>query len=174
MMSPSVRRAWLLSLLWIGIIVVESAAGSAENTGRFLYPLLKFLYPKISALHLMQIHFTLRKAGHFLGYCVLSFTLYRSWWVTLAARTTPDRLSWRNMFQAWNWRAALLALIVTLLIAGSDEWHQSYNPARGPSLSDVALDEFGGVLAQMGILMASSIPIVRRMPGVRSRPTTSV
>ena len=176
MMSTPVRRAWALSLLWIAVIAVESFGGSAGNTGRLLYPLLKFLFPKITFLHLFQIHFYLRKAGHFFGYCILSLTLYRSWWTTLMEPGTPHSLSWRDMFRAWNWRAVILALAGTLVVAGLDEWHQSFIPGRTAALSDVALDELGGFLAQSVIVTISSVAIVRRIckPKAERQPLTSV
>ncbi len=175
MMNTPVRRAWALSLLWITVIGLESFGGSVENTGHLLYPLLKLLFPKISFLREFQIHYCLRKAGHFLGYCVLSLTLYRSWWVTFASRIASDRLSWRDMFRAWSWRAALLSLVGTLAVAGFDEWHQSLVPERTASVLDVALDELGGFLAQMAIVTISSVAITRkiRQPKAEPPPLTS-
>lgn len=174
-MNTPVRRAWALSLLWIAVIVLESFGGSTENTRHLLYPLLKFLFPKITLLHMSQIHLGLRKAGHFIGYCILSLTLYRSWWVTFASRVASDRLSWRDMFRAWSWRAALLSLAGTIAVAGFDEWHQSLVPGRTPSLLDVALDESGGFLAQLVIVTISSVAIARklRQPKAERKPLTS-
>jgi VanZ family protein len=175
MMSTPVRRAWALSLLWIAVIVVESFGGSVENTGHLLYPLLKFLFPKISFLREFQIHYFLRKTGHFLGYSILSLTLYRSWWTTLMEPVKPQRLSWRDMFRAWSWRAALLSLAGTLAVAGFDEWHQSLVPGRTASVLDVALDELGGFLAQLSIVTISSVAITRkiRQPNAERPPLTS-
>src|SRR5512141_678351 len=105
MMMTPVRRAWALSLVWIAIIVLESFGGSAQNTEHFLYPVLKFFFPHMKFLRMFQIHFLLRKAGHFFGYSVLSLTLYRSWWTTLMEPVTPQHLSWRDMLRNWDWRA---------------------------------------------------------------------
>lgn len=174
MMTP-VRRAWLISLVWIAVIGLESFGGSAENTSHLLYPLLKFFFPKITALRMFQIHFCLRKAGHLLGYCVLSLALYRSWWVTLAVRDGSDRLSLRQMIRSWDWRAALLSLAGTLVVAGLDEWHQSFNPLRGASIWDVALDECGGLMTQSVLVVISSVEVVRQKGrSLRNGSLTSV
>jgi len=153
MMSSPVRRAWALTLVWIAVIAVESFVGSAQNTAGILFPLVKWFFPKLTAAHMADIHVMVRKAGHFFGYSILGFLLYRAWWTTL--RTTS--LTWRDMFRDWSWRAAVLALLCTLAVAASDEWHQSFSPGRTASLADVALDESGGFLAQTVILLCSSV-----------------
>jgi VanZ family protein len=163
MMRSPVLRAWALSLVWVGVIVMESFAGSSENTARVVYPLLRFLFPTLSFTRLNEIHYFLRKVGHFSGYGILSFTLYRAWWTTLAARATPHRLAWRDMFRAWSGRAVLLALLGTMAVAGLDEFHQSFSPGRTAKLGDVVLDEMGGVFAQTVIvILGSSVPAERR------------
>jgi VanZ family protein len=171
MMSTPVRRAWALSLLWVGVIALESFGGSSENTAHLFYPLLQFLFPKFSLALISDIHDVIRKFGHFFGYCVLSVTLYRSWWTTLASRATPNQLSWRDMFRAWRGRAVLLALLGTLAVAGLDEFHQSFTPGRTGRVVDVLLDEIGGVFGQAAIGIGSSVPARRKRPD--PQPTIS-
>lgn len=155
-MNTPVRRAWVLSFAWIVVIALESFVGSSDNTGHLLYPLLKFLFPKITFAHMFQIHYVVRKVGHFTGYAILSLTLYRSWWTTLRVRGGYQALWWSDMFRNWSGYAALLALICTAAVAGGDEFHQSLSPGRTASVADVALDEMGGILSQTAILIASS------------------
>ena len=149
MNHAAVVRAWALTALWIAVIVVESFFGSSAHTSRIILPILHFLFPHMSAERLALLHALLRKIGHFTGYAMLSWLFYRAWWVTISARLRRANLSWRAMFSAWSGRAAVLALLGTLAIAGLDEWHQSFDPTRGPSVRDVALDETGGILAQL-------------------------
>ena len=172
-MSTPVRRAWALTLLWIAVIFAESFVGSAHNTGSVLYPVLRFFFPHMAFARMVQIHHFLRKGGHFFGYGVLSLTLYHSWWTTLAVRVAPVRRSWREMLRAWNWRAALLALAGTLAVAGLDEFHQSFDSGRTASVSDVALDELGGLLAQSWIVAGSSVALARRKRKAETRALTS-
>ncbi len=166
-MTTPVRRAWLVSAVWIALIALESFFGSSENTGTILRPILEFLFGPLQRNTFYLAHASLRKGGHFFGYAILSLTLYRAWWTTLVAHRHPDRLSWRNLARAWSWRAAVLALLGTLAVAGLDEWHQSFALDRSGSLRDVVLDEWGGWLAQLVLLiftrpLACSVPVPRK------------
>lgn len=174
MMTSPVRRAWALTLLWIAVIAAESFAGSSENTGRLLFPVLHFLFPKITMAGMSEVHFLIRKTGHFLGYCILSLLLYRASWTSMRQAVTPDALRWRDMFRDWSWRAALLALVCTVSVAGLDELHQSFSPGRTASVADVALDESGGFLGQTAILLTSAVVVrgTRRRKAGR-QPLTS-
>ena len=170
MTSTPLRRAWALSLGWIAVIAIESFAGSSEHTSRLIYPILHFLFPKITFLRMFQVHYLVRKLGHFSGYGILSLTLYRSWWTTLNARATPTRLSWSDLFKAWSGRAMFLALLGTLAVAGLDEFHQSFSPGRTASIVDVGLDEMGGLFVQLVIVVVSSVAVTRR----KRHPETSL
>jgi VanZ family protein len=118
--------------------------------------LLKWLLPAMTPVQFVFIHGAVRKTGHFVGYAVLSLLFYRSWWTTLRARSGTAALSWAAMLRAWMWRAAVLALLGTLVIAAADEFHQSFAPGRGASIHDVALDGLGGLGVQCWMLAFSS------------------
>jgi VanZ family protein len=154
--SSAVWRAWVMTALWFSVIVLESFFGSSAHTSRFVLPILHFLFPGFNGRQLEIAHEVVRKTGHFLGYSTLSFLLYRAWWTTVSARLQWRSLSWRAMFSGWMGKAAVLALLGTLAVAGLDEFHQRFDPTRGPSIRDVALDEMGGVLAQLVIISFSS------------------
>jgi len=47
-----------------------------------------------------------------------------------------------------EWRWAGFSLLVVAMIAASDEFHQSWVVVRTASIADVAIDIFGGFLAQ--------------------------
>jgi VanZ family protein len=46
-----------------------------------------------------------------------------------------------------NWQKRWLALVLTILYAISDEYHQSWTPLRHPAWTDVLIDSAGGVVA---------------------------
>src|SRR2546429_1413632 len=116
--TPSTRRilrVWLPSAIWLAVIVVESSNfGSAEHTGRILYPIFHFLFGMDRA-RFAAWHAFLRKTGHFVGYFTLSVLLFRSW------RATFPRLRTR-----WCLQWATVAFLSALLVAMFDEWHKSY------------------------------------------------
>ena len=111
--------------------------GSAENTGRFLYPLLHFLFG-VTPAHFPVWHFIIRKTGHFVGYFTLSCAA-----VPRLARHLPvPRRSW-----AIQW--ARISFFMTALVACLDEWHQTYLPSRTGNLHDVLLDSTAALIAQI-------------------------
>jgi VanZ family protein len=141
--TPSTRRilrVWLPSAVWLAVIVVESSNfGSAEHTGRILYPIFHFLFGMDRARFAVW-HGLLRKAGHFVGYFALSVLLFRSW------RATFPRLSTR-----WSLQWATVAFLSASLVAMVDEWHQSFLSSRTGTLSDVILDSSAAFAAQVAL-----------------------
>jgi VanZ family protein len=125
--------------LWLGLIVTESSnLGSSANTGRFLYPLLHYLFG-IGIAHFEVLHVFIRKSGHVFGYAILCALLFRAWRATLPV---PRGARW-----SFDW--ARLAWMTTTLVACLDEWHQAYLPTRGSSVHDVILDSTAGLAAQI-------------------------
>jgi VanZ family protein len=131
-------KVWLPSVIWLAIITLESTnIGSSEHTARFLYPIFAFLFGLDPARFAIW-HAMMRKAGHFVGYFILSVLLFRSW------RATFPRLSTR-----WCLQWAAVAFLSTALVASFDEWHQSFLPSRTGTFRDVVLDSSAAVVAQM-------------------------
>lgn len=131
---------WLPSAVWLAVIAVESTnLGSAENTGRLLYPIFHFLFG-MSTVTFATLHMVLRKTGHVIGYSILSILLFRSW------RATFPRLSTR-----WCMQWASLAVLGTALVASLDEWHQTYLPSRTGALHDVILDTSAAIAVQTAL-----------------------
>src|SRR5215469_2979607 len=78
-----VLKAWIALLLWLIVISIESTSYlSANNTSRFLYPVLHFLFG-IDHAGFRPWHFFLRKGGHVFGYGLLSILMFRAWRETL-------------------------------------------------------------------------------------------
>jgi VanZ family protein len=123
----------------LGLIAIESTASlSSENTGRFLYPILHFLFG-LDPVRFVPWHFLLRKTGHVVGYGVLSMLLFRAWRATVAVNNNPR----------WSIVWARIALAMTALVASLDEWHQTFLPSRTGTIHDVVLDTTAGLGAQI-------------------------
>ena len=136
--AKRILKVWFPSALWLGAIALESTnLGSAEHTGRILYPILHFLF-NINAAAFALCHAWLRKSGHVVGYFTLSVLLFRSW------RATFPRLS-----TSWCVQWSTLSLVSTSLDATLDEWHQSFLPSRTCTLRDVILDSSAALMAQI-------------------------
>ena len=131
-------KIWFPTGFWLAVIALESTnLGSAEHTGRVLYPIFHFLF-NVNGATFATWHAWLRKSGHVVGYFTLSVLLFRSW------RATFPRLSTR-----WCLQWATIALLSTSLVATLDEWHQSFLPSRTGTFRDVLLDTAAGLLAQV-------------------------
>jgi VanZ family protein len=136
-------KTWIAALLWMTLIAIESTdTFSAEHTSRFLYPLLHFLMG-MDLARFAVVHHYIRKIGHFVGYFTLSFFLFRAWRATL-------RLPWAPR---WAMRWATVAFFMSALVASLDEWHQSVIPSRTGVFSDVVLDSFAALTAQVVIFL---------------------
>lgn len=136
-----VLKAWIALILWLIVIAIESTTYlSSQNTSRFLYPVLHFLFG-IDYARFEPYHFFLRKTGHVFGYGLLSILLFRAWRETLPALSGSR----------WTPRWASIAVVGTALVASLDEWHQSYLPTRTGAVHDVILDTCAGLAAQFAI-----------------------
>jgi VanZ family protein len=122
-------------LVWIfAIFLFSTDSFSSGETSRVIVPALKFLFPALSPEHLQVAHLICRKAGHILEYFVLGVLAWRATAATPALWIRPE----------------LLTVGLVLVVALSDEFHQSFVPSRTSALGDVGYDFFGGV---MGLLL---------------------
>jgi len=125
-------------LVWIFVIFFFSTDSfSSGETSRIIAPVLKFLFPFLSAEQLHVTHVICRKAGHILEYFVLGVLAWR------ATTATPS---------AWL-RPELLTVGLVLAVALSDEFHQSFVPSRTSALGDVCYDFLGGLMGLLLMLM---------------------
>ena len=135
-------KTWIAAILWLALIVTESTNfASAENTSRFLYPMLHFLFG-LGPEHFAMWHALIRKSGHFVGYFMLSLLFFRAWRATLPF-----------LGMSWAIQWARIAFFMTAFVACLDEWHQTYLPKRTGNLHDVLLDSTAALLAQLALFV---------------------
>lgn len=88
-----------------------------------------------------------KKGGHMSGYAMLALT----YWYALGAQRSP--------------RVLLLAWVLTVLYALSDEWHQSFVPGRHPALEDaLGFDAGGAALALLFVFFWKGKRDVSNLP----------
>jgi VanZ family protein len=127
--------AWLVVILWCGFIHwMSSNAFSAQNTSTILEPLLRFLMPSISEAKIQVVHFVVRKMAHLTEYFIAGTLLFRAF----RDESGNERV----------WRWACYSILIVVLIALSDEFHQSFLASRTASMKDVGIDTLGGIIAQ--------------------------
>ena len=116
------------------IFWMSTGTFSAQNTSLIIEPILHFLMPSISPENVAMIQGVIRKLGHVTEYFILGILLFRAF------------RGGSNELRSMRW--AFSSLLVVVLYAASDEFHQSFVPARTASLFDVGFDTLGGILAQ--------------------------
>ena len=84
----------------------------------------------------------LKLAGHFCAYALLAAL----WWLALRDRVAPRT-------------ALVVAFVIAVGYAASDELHQSFSPTRHPSIVDVGIDALG---AAAGLWLVSRLARRRR------------
>jgi VanZ family protein len=118
---------------WTILIFIGSGdVLSAQHTSLLLL-FVKWLFPSASPHFLSTVHFLIRKAGHLTEYAILA---------TLGARAFHNSTH-ESLRRNWFWLALLLAIAYAL----SDEFHQSFVPARTASIYDCMIDTAGALLA---------------------------
>jgi VanZ family protein len=141
--SGRLCKYWLPLILWIAVIFGASTSlGAPGNTSHFFRPLLHWLFPSITEEQFDQIHYAVRKTAHCVEYAILGVLAWR------AVHADPAFGSFSVRRQFW------FALLVCMLYAATDEFHQSFVPTRQPAVQDVLLDTCGsgiGLLAIWGL-----------------------
>jgi VanZ family protein len=133
--SRNFIKYWLPVIFWMCFIFwMSTETFSSENTFSLTEAFLRFLVPRISSQEMGLIHAFIRKAGHVTEYFILGLLLFRAFRGGSAA--------------PWNWRWSFFAVVVVVLWAVSDEFHQSFVATRTASAVDVGIDTVGGILAQ--------------------------
>lgn len=124
-------KAWGPVILWSCLMFFFSTGiFSFSNTSRISTPLLLWIFPGSPSDWLDTIHYFMRKLGHWTEYFIFAVLLMR-------ALRGGNQDAWDRRWIGWT-------LIIVVLYALSDEFHQIFVPHRASRWSDVILDVFGG------------------------------
>jgi len=130
-------RYWLPVLLWMAIVFSASCDGqSYQHSSRFFEPLLRWLFPAMSAATVDEIHHLFRKTCHLTEYALLAWLVWRA-----------IRKPVKNDLRPWRWAEAGVTLAVVFAYASSDELHQAFVPTRTAQVSDIFIDTCGGSIS---------------------------
>lgn len=161
------QQKWVRILLWIAVIAVcgmvfffsaQSGQESADTSGRVVRWVIAILvkgYHAMMAAQQQEIFQTtsliVRKLAHFSEFALLGF------FVLLLMRSYQLKGS-----APWAWLA-------TTLYAMTDEFHQMFTEARGPSIVDVGIDSLGAA-AGVGFACLLLGLFVRRRANAPAQP----
>lgn len=129
-------KFWLPVLLWMAVIYTGSSdAHSSEHSSRFIEPIIRWLFPRMSQPHIEDVHLFVRKCGHLTEYAILALLVWR------ALHQSKNRLP------TWSWPKVGGTLLVVFLYASTDEFHQRFVPTRTAHFTDVLIDTTGAAIA---------------------------
>lgn len=136
-------RLWFPVVACAMVFAVESTKYfGADHTSEPLRRVAVALFGSAVNAHWALIHHLIRKTGHFTGYGLFSLVCFRAFW----KQFTGIAVRMQRQLQAHG-----LALLFTFLVAGADEFHQSFLPNRTGLFSDVLLDTCGA--AALGLVL---------------------
>ncbi|MEZ4830007.1 MAG: VanZ family protein [Bacteroidia bacterium] len=123
---------WLPVLLWMGVIFALSSQDKDQSKGLSDTFLFIFRLMGLDPVQMQElgIPHLVRKMAHVTEYFILYLLVHR-----LIASYSPQKSS------------LLWALLVCVLYAASDEYHQSFVPGRGADVLDVGIDSIGMTIA---------------------------
>lgn len=145
--------SWLLVILWMGLIfylshqqAIESSHLSAGVTER----IIAVIESVISGVEIDVGNFNhlIRKGAHFFSYLILGIL------VTNALKSSAIR----------GLKSFLIALVICILYAVSDEVHQLFVPGRAGQVMDVMIDSAGAAVGLAGYLAFDKLKMRLKNP----------
>lgn len=125
---------YLPLIIWMVFISFASSGSfSAGNTSRIIGPFVLWLFPNTTPETLIAIHAVTRKLAHLTEYAILGLLAARAF--RGSARPT--------LRERWF----LVSLVLIVVYALLDEYHQSFVPSRTGSVYDSLIDMTGGLAA---------------------------
>jgi len=135
--SSTPRRTisrYLPLIAWMAFISFASTGNfSAGNTSRIIGPLVLWLFPDTSPETMLTIHAATRKIAHLAEYALLGILAAR------AFRGSPREALSEQFFG--------ISLVLVIVYALADEYHQSFVPSRTGTIYDSLIDIAGGFAA---------------------------
>jgi VanZ family protein len=130
-------KYWLPVLACMGMIFYASSdRQSAQHSSRIIGPVIRFLFPHLSEETVAELIFLARKCAHLTEFGLLALLVWR-------ALRKPQR----HDLRPWDWREARRTMLLVILYAASDEFHQLFVPTRQAAVTDVMIDASGGFFA---------------------------
>jgi len=125
--------AWLPVVACIGLILTLGGGEfGARGNSRYLFPMLRWLFPELSVKTYLDLVYWIRESAHVAEYALLGLLAFRAVFLTVESALA---------------RVALLSLSVAATLAAMDEIRQTFLPERAGSPWDIALDVSGALTA---------------------------
>ena len=129
--------AWVLVLVWMGVIaylshqpVYESNELSSAVAAVAIRAVAEVVPEATVVVNPSLMNHIVRKGAHVVAYMVLGFLVLNAQYASGAVGV----------------KSLAATMLICVLFAASDEWHQTFVPGRGGQMSDVLLDSVGAVV----------------------------
>lgn len=146
-----IRTIFMLLLLTTFAIIFKFSSQIAEESDGVsngvlrkiidIFPYTKGLSEEIKIKMVEHGNPIIRKLAHFSVYALIGV------WIMAFMSTFDMRL-----YKKW-----IISMLVGIVYAASDEFHQSFVPGRGPSIVDVGIDSLGVLTGILVVLIIISI-----------------
>lgn len=146
-----IRTIFMLLLLTTFAIIFKFSSQIAEESDDIsngvlrkiidVFPYTKELSEEIKIKMVEHGNPIIRKLAHFSIYALVGV------WIMAFMSTFDIRL-----YKKW-----IISMLVGVLYAASDEFHQSFVPGRGPSIVDVGIESLGVLTGILAVLIIISI-----------------
>ena len=127
--------SWLAVILWLVLIFILSAQpvhksnGLSKGIAEKIIKIIEKISPDKN-ISLGRFNHYLRKAAHFFSYMVLGILM----------------MNVLKMMKVEGVKRIVLALVICILCAMLDEFHQLFVPGRGAQVKDVIIDTVGAIV----------------------------
>lgn len=146
-----IRTIFMLLLLTTFAIIFKFSSQIAEESDGLsngvlrkiidIFPYTKGLSEEIKIKMVEHGNPIIRKLAHFSVYALIGV------WIMAFMSTFDMRL-----YKKW-----IISMLIGIVYAASDEFHQSFVPGRGPSIVDVGIDSLGVLTGILVVLIIISI-----------------
>lgn len=144
---PSKFKYWVPAFLWMASIFLFSTdMFAASSTGSVVKAMLHYFFPSLTIDQVHFIHISIRKSAHIGVYALLSY-FYR---VGFAHNWRVWKIPQVNIWPMFG------AIVLTIICACLDEFHQSFSSKRTGTPIDVAWDTLGAALMQTVLWIKAS------------------
>ncbi|OFI50156.1 hypothetical protein BG261_09310 [Floricoccus tropicus] len=158
--KKNINKKWIWLIVLILLVIILLISSSMTYSQQSLVPDLDKLFPnqpfkdvlsKISFNYAGEnisianygyakfIEFFIRKLAHFVTFGVLSLAIYKSLYAFLSKKRT--RQNENNFYN----KILAISLVIIIILASLDEFHQMLTGGRTPTIEDVILDSVGGL-----------------------------
>ncbi|MSU00233.1 VanZ family protein [Tissierella pigra] len=128
---------WMALIFYLSSQPVQQSNGLSKKITKVVVDTIEKIVPK-AELNPKRVNHILRKNAHFFAYLLLGILV----------------MSMLKIAKVHITKAVILALIICIIYAISDEFHQLFVPGRGAQIKDVIIDTAGAIT---GIILQVSI-----------------